>query len=75
MRLADHVARVRDTRNAYKFLLGNLKGRDYSEDLGVYGRIILKWVLKKFCVKSWTGFIWLRIRSSGDLVPSGSING
>jgi hypothetical protein len=27
-------------RNAYKILVGNLKGRDHSEDLGIDGRII-----------------------------------
>jgi hypothetical protein len=30
-----------------KFCLGNLKGRDHLEDLGVDGRIILEWILKK----------------------------
>jgi hypothetical protein len=30
----------------------NLKGRNYSEDLGVDGRIILEWILEK-----WSGFI------------------
>jgi hypothetical protein len=27
-----------------KFLLGSLKGRDHLQDLGVDGRIILKWI-------------------------------
>jgi hypothetical protein len=30
-----------------KFWLGNLKGRDYSEDLGVYGKITKNWILGK----------------------------
>jgi len=25
---------------------GNLRERDHSEDLGVYGRIILRWILQ-----------------------------
>jgi hypothetical protein len=29
-------------RNANNVLVGNLKGRDHSEDLGVDGRIMLK---------------------------------
>ena len=27
--------------------MGNLRKRDYLEDLGVDGRIILKWIFKK----------------------------
>jgi hypothetical protein len=30
-----------------KFWLGNLKGRDYMEDLGIDGRIILEWIIGK----------------------------
>jgi hypothetical protein len=36
---------VRDEK--YNFWLKNLKGRDYSEDLGVDGTIILEWILGK----------------------------
>jgi hypothetical protein len=32
-------------RNAYKSLVGNLWGRDHSEDLDIDGRIILEWIL------------------------------
>jgi hypothetical protein len=34
-----------EMRNAYKILVGNLKGRDHVEDLG--GWIILEWILRK----------------------------
>jgi hypothetical protein len=35
-------------RNAYTvFWLENLKGRDHLEDLGVDGKIILEWILRK----------------------------
>jgi hypothetical protein len=47
MRSAGHVARMGEMRNATQFLLGSLKGRYLSEDLGVDVRIILKWILRK----------------------------
>jgi hypothetical protein len=34
-------------RNAHTILVGNLKESDHLEKLGVDGRIILKWILKK----------------------------
>jgi hypothetical protein len=33
--------------NAFKMLVGKDEGRDHLDDLGVGGRIILKWILKK----------------------------
>jgi hypothetical protein len=37
--MGGYVARMGVLRNAYSILVGNLKGRDHSEDLGVEGKI------------------------------------
>jgi hypothetical protein len=47
MRWIGHIACMGGMRNAYKFWLGNLKGRDHAEDLGIDGRIILDWIFGK----------------------------
>lgn len=41
-----------------------------------FGRIILKWALKKYVMRMWTGLIWLNMRASsgGGNKHSGSIN-
>jgi hypothetical protein len=46
-RCAEHIARTGETRNAYKILAKNLKGKDYLGDIDVDGRIILKRILRK----------------------------
>jgi hypothetical protein len=51
-----------------KFWLGNLKGTEHSEDIGVDGRIILEWILRKYGEKVLPGFMWLRIGTSGGLL-------
>jgi hypothetical protein len=57
MRWAGHVARVGERRNAYKILVGSLKGRGLSGDHGVDKRKILELILGKQAGKAWTGFI------------------
>jgi len=50
--------------------LGNLKGRDLTEDVGVGGRIILEWNLRKLRCD----FIWLRIRTNGGSLVNAVMN-
>jgi hypothetical protein len=60
-----YTACVGDMRNAYSILFGKPKRRDYLEDLGIAGRIILVWILGKWDGRVWTGCIWLIIVTSG----------
>jgi hypothetical protein len=49
-------------RDAHTILVGkNLVSRDHLETLGADGRTMLKWVLKEYDVRMWTGITWLRI--------------
>jgi hypothetical protein len=41
--------------------------RKRSLNLGVDGRIRLEWISKKSVGRMWTGFIWLRIGTNGEL--------
>jgi len=40
---------------------GNLRERDHLEYPGVDGRIILRWIFRKWDVGAWTRLTWLRI--------------
>jgi hypothetical protein len=47
---------------------GNLRIRDLLENIGVDGRMLLKWTLKKYYGFAWYGISWLSIRTSGGLL-------
>jgi hypothetical protein len=42
----------------------NLRVRDHLGDPGLDGRIILRWIFRKWDVGVWTGSSWLRIGTS-----------
>jgi len=66
MRWVGHVARMGERRGATQgFCWGKLRERDYMEDPDVDGRIMLKWIFRKWDVGIWTGSSWLRIGTGG----------
>jgi hypothetical protein len=46
-------------------LVGKPEGKRPLRNLKIDGKIILEWILGKLGGKVWTGFIWLRIGTSG----------
>jgi hypothetical protein len=47
---------------------GNLGERDHLEDRGIDGRIILRWIFRKWNVGLWTGSNSSRIGTVGELL-------
>jgi hypothetical protein len=51
-----------------KFCLEHRNERGQLEDISIDGRIISEEILRKEDGEFWTGFIWLRIGTSGELL-------
>jgi hypothetical protein len=49
------------------FWWGNLRERDHLGDPSVDGRIILRWIFRKWDVEVWTGSRRLKIGTGGGL--------
>jgi hypothetical protein len=60
----DHMC---DLRNVYKILVERPE-TEHLRELGLDGRVILKWILKKWGMRIWTRFMWLRIVLSGGFL-------
>jgi len=65
MRWAGHVARMGERRGVYRVLVGKPEGKNHLEDPDVDGRIILRWIFRKWDGGVWTGSSWLRIGTGG----------
>jgi hypothetical protein len=48
-----------------RVLVEKPQGENHSEDPNIDGRIILRWIFRKWDVRAWTGSIWLRIGTGG----------
>ena len=60
MSWAGHEAHMGEGRVVHRVLVGNLRERDHWVDLDVVGRIILRWIFRKWEGVE-TGWSWLRI--------------
>jgi len=65
LRWAGHVAGMGRGEVHTGFWWGNLRERDHLEDPCVDGRIILRWIFRKWDVGAWTGLSWFRIGTGG----------
>jgi hypothetical protein len=68
IRWAGHAARMGEGRGVYRVLVGRPEGKRHWEDLGVGGRITLRWSLGRWGSMGRAGSGWLRIGSSGGLL-------
>jgi hypothetical protein len=64
------VGQITHTRGGDVYIVlwwGNLRERDNLEDPYIDGRIILRWIFRKWDVGIWSVSSWLRIGTGGRL--------
>jgi hypothetical protein len=54
-----------ERKGLYRVLVGNLREGDHLEDPDIDGRIILRWIFRRWDLEAWTGSMWLRIGTGG----------
>jgi len=65
MSWAGHVVRMGQRRGVYRVLVGKPECKSHWGDPDVDGRIILRWIFKKWEKVVGTGWSWLRIGTGG----------
>ena len=65
MRWVGHVACMGEGNGCTGFWWGNLRERDHWEGPDAVGRIILRWIFRKWEEVEGTGWSWLRIGTGG----------
>ena len=56
---------MEEGRGVHKVLVGKPEGKNHGGDQDVDGRIILRWILRKWEGVVGTGWSWLRIGTGG----------
>jgi len=51
---------------------GDLRERGHLKDTVIVGRLILRWIFRKWDVVVWTGFIWCRTGADGSFCECGN---
>jgi hypothetical protein len=65
MRWEGHVAHMGERRGVHRVCWRNMRSRDHPEDPAVDGRIILRWIVRKWNVGVWIESSWLAIGTGG----------
>jgi hypothetical protein len=68
MMCAGHVERIRDKRDTCRLLAGKPEGKRPYEYQDVGGRVILQWISQRQDGMLWTGLVWLRTGTGGELL-------
>ena len=62
---AGNVARMGEGRGVHRVLVGNLRERDHLGDPDIDGRVILRWIFRKWEGVMGTEWSWRRIGTVG----------
>ena len=63
IRWVGHVAHMGETKGICKVFVGKLRERDHMGDPGIDGRIILRWIFRKWDVG---GMNWIELAQDND---------